>query len=59
MAAPRNLKVAKTDWDVTSSRSHRIFVIKLLNYNDANDPNTVEISTFVFCGFAGSECLRK
>ncbi|KAK0096527.1 hypothetical protein PV326_005227 [Microctonus aethiopoides] len=59
MAGQYNLKVAATALNSRSSRSHCIFTIKLLKYNEENNPASVEVNTFSFCDLAGSERLKK
>ncbi|KAG7199997.1 hypothetical protein KM043_014421 [Ampulex compressa] len=59
MAGQYNLKVAATALNAKSSRSHCIFIIKLLKYYVENMPNSVELSMFAFCDLAGSERLKK
>ncbi|KAG7203925.1 hypothetical protein KM043_016945 [Ampulex compressa] len=58
MAGQYNLNVAATALNAKSSRSHCIFMIKLLKYLK-NMSNSVELSVFAFCDLAGSERLKK
>ncbi|CAH1784367.1 unnamed protein product [Owenia fusiformis] len=55
----KNLSVACTKLNHSSSRSHCIFNIKLLRVVDKDDPHVARISQLSFCDLAGSERYGK
>ncbi|KZC08480.1 Kinesin-like protein subito [Dufourea novaeangliae] len=54
ISAQAKMTVATTEANTTSSRSHTIFVIRLLKYQKENTNNEVKVSTLTFCDVAGS-----
>ncbi|ELT87596.1 hypothetical protein CAPTEDRAFT_132084, partial [Capitella teleta] len=55
----RNLQMACTKLNHNSSRSHCIFMIKLIKVVDKEDPHLARTSMLSFCDLAGSERYTK
>ncbi|NXG51311.1 KI20B protein, partial [Psilopogon haemacephalus] len=50
---------ASTKQNVCSSRSHRVFTVKMLKIEDAGTPRVVQVNELTMCDLAGSERWTK